>query len=292
VPSRTADATDDSSNASPPSGRSQLAAPPTLVWRWPVFQTAEYFATVGFAALSLAGAAIPVGEGRWTARNAVDEDVRGALRASTRAGRRRADDASDVLVALSMNHVLFDAVVVAWAVHRRQSVAMQMTLIDLETIAFSRGVSLVVKSSVARERPFAEECDTDPVFGQLDSCEGSERYRSFWSGHSSTAFTAAGLTCIHHANLPLYGGGMADALACVAALGVAGATAMLRVVADEHHTTDILAGALFGTMTGVGVPWLLHYAHGRAPLAPSAKPPDLVLAFVPTPSGLGVGGFF
>ncbi|MFW5740003.1 MAG: hypothetical protein ACOC1F_06520 [Myxococcota bacterium] len=40
-------------------------------------------------------------------------------------------------------------------------------------------------------------------------------------------------------------------------------TGVLRIAADKHWASDVWFGALQGFLTGTGVPWLLHYRHGR-----------------------------
>ena len=44
-----------------------------------------------------------------------------------------------------------------------------------------------------------------------------------------------------------------------AATGVLGAaTAYLRIAADKHYATDVLAGAVLGSAVGLTVPWLMR----------------------------------
>ena len=90
----------------------------------------------------------------------------------------------------------------------------------------------------------------------------------------------------------MYGNGVADALACAVALSAAGVVGTMRIVGDQHYTTDVLAGAAVGTLSGLGVPWLLHYG----PLARVQTGPRvgsaLRLTLVPVENGLGVGGKF
>ncbi len=265
---------------------------PTLVWEWQTFQPWEYGATGAFAALSVLPLIVPIDEGRWTAKNELDSSVRDALRPETRLGRRRAGDASDVLVAVGINHLLFDTMVVAWNVHGRGSVAWQMLLIDVETMAFARALTSIVKTAVGRERPYVEDCATDPELANLDECQGSDRFRSFFSGHTSTAFATAGLTCIHHANLPLYGGGIGDGLACAGSLATASAVGVLRIMADDHNATDVLAGALVGAASGIGLPWLLHYRLPQADVGDAAAGAGMSIRLVPAPTGGAIVGEF
>jgi membrane-associated phospholipid phosphatase len=130
----------------------------------------------------------------------------------------------------------------------------------------------------ARARPSYEECQRDPTFDPL--C-GAGSTASFWSGHTAQAFTAAGLSCAHHAYVKLYGGGAADTLACAGAITLGAATGSLRVIGDRHYVSDVFVGALVGFGFGYGMPTLLHYAGG-----PERR---LGLSLVPTDSGLALG---
>lgn len=83
-------------------------------------------------------------------------------------------------------------------------------------------------------------------------------YRSFLSGHAMASFTAAGLMCVHHEMLPLFGGGAPDAWACAWAVSVATLTSISRLAADEHWASDVLIGAGAGWLYGYYLPELLH----------------------------------
>jgi membrane-associated phospholipid phosphatase len=270
---------------------------PTLVWDpdWPKFRTGEYFATGAFAAIAIGSLAIPDDDGRWNLTNSFDDGVRDALRLDSREARDIAGDVSDLGLTIALNHLMIDALVVAWWGHGRGSVAFQMTLINFETIAFSTAINSLVKSITARQRPYYEECSTETRFSDRDECNGTDRYRSFFSGHTSTAFAAAGLTCMHHANLPLYGSPGADIAGCIAALTTASATGALRIMSDNHYATDTLVGAAIGLGSGLGLPWLLHYRGGASKEANSddARPPSGVqVGIVPGYlSGTVVGTF-
>jgi len=268
-------------------------APKTkLEWRYPTFQVSEYFATGGFMALAVGGILIPTPEPRWTGDNAIDSGARDALRLPGRNDREVADDVSDVLLTMSLNYVLFDSFVVAWLGYDKGSVAYQMTAIDVETLAFTAGVTSIFKGVIARERPYVANCAKGGYMEGTDDCDPQTANRSFFSNHTAQAFAVAGLTCSHHLNLPLYGGGAADGVACAGAFGVAGVTGVLRVMSDNHNLTDVVVGGSFGALAGLGLPWLLHYRR-------DAPPPEGVVArstvnvqFVPGPlSGTLVGTF-
>ncbi|AUX28499.1 MULTISPECIES: phosphatase PAP2 family protein [Sorangium] len=277
--------------AAPPAA--WTAAPPErarreVAWdpRWPRFRVSEYVATGLLAATAFGTLAIPPSEGRWTTVNGFDGSAREALRIQSDRQREMARDASDLLLTLMTNHLAVDALLVTWWGHGRGSVAWEIAMIDIEALAFNAALNGVVAGLTSRERPYRAGC-TGPEQQQDHDCRGSKRYRSFFSGHSSTAFTAAGLVCSHHAHLPLYGGGAPDALACAASLGTAAAVATLRVVSDQHFATDALTGAAVGTLTGLGLPWLLHY-RGGAPASTSGRAPrgdGVSIRFVPAPLG-------
>ena len=101
------------------------------------------------------------------------------------------------------------------------------------------------------------------------------------------SFAGAGLMCVHHEMLPLFGGGAPDTWACVWAVSAATVTSSLRLVADEHWTSDVLLGAGLGWVYGYCLPKLLHFhAKKRAP------PPAGGTAFtwMPTFTGTPEGG--
>jgi membrane-associated phospholipid phosphatase len=69
---------------------------------------------------------------------------------------------------------------------------------------------------------------------------------------------------------------------------VAATTATFRVLGDEHWASDVITGALVGTIIGYGVP-LLHYRHhdiGRVDVA------GMKLQLVPFGSGASLVGTF
>ncbi len=265
-----------------------------FTWRYPEFRTGEYVATGVFGTLAIGGLLIPTGGGRWTGENGIDSGVRDALRLDGAQSRKTADDASDLTLVFSMNYVAFDAVVVAWWGRGKGSVAYQMAAIDVETFAVTAGVTSLVKGIAARERPYSDECEDDPVTSRTDDCDDDSLNRSFFSGHTSTAFAAASLTCMHHAYLDLYDSAAGDAVACIGAFGLAGTTGVLRIMSDNHYASDVATGAVVGTVVGLGLPWLLHYRE-EVPEESGAvdrRGGDLSVTFVPGPtSGTFVGTF-
>ena len=138
---------------------------------------------------------------------------------------------------------------------------------------------------VSRERPYGRDCGSSELPADATDCTGSSHYRSFFSGHSTIGFTGAALICAHHFENDLVGPPW-DALSCVGGYAVAATTATFRVVSDVHYASDVLTGALVGTLVGYGVP-LLHYGRHEP-----ASTNTMQLHLVPAVGGLGVLGIF
>lgn len=265
-------------------------APPPLIWKWQRFRTADYLLTLAGGATTLATAIIAprpqhsLSGGLW-----FDEDVRDSLRAGTLANRYIFRDASDVGLSLMVTWPLMaDALTAAWWYRGSREAAEQMALIDLEAFAISGALQGVTNTLVSRERPFGRNCGSDELPSSSIDCANSVHYRSFFSGHSSFAFTGAALICAHHLKTDLLGGPW-DGISCAGGYAVAATTATFRVVADVHYATDILTGALLGTIVGYSVP-LWHYS--RMGLTSTTMTGGVQLHLVPSPGGLGVLGIF
>lgn len=257
--------------------------------RWQRFELGHYIGTGIMLAATIGSLAIPPTEDRWRQTNRFDESARDALRLDTLSGQLTARDASDVLLLVSTNLLLVDTLIVTWWGHDAGDVAWEMAMIDVEVLAFNNAINGLVAAFASRERPYRDRC-VGELENDLVDCRENKRYRSFFSGHASTTFAVAGLTCMHHAHLPLYGGGAPDVLACASAFGIAASTALLRVVGDQHWTSDVLVGAAFGTFSGLFIPWFFHYRTGDLPDAPDRD--GISIQLLPTPSGGLLTGAF
>lgn len=243
--------------------------PPTkLEWKsdWPTFRPAEYVATgaLGAAALYTTFVMKPPAEPHWTGGILFDDGARDALRLRSPGARDTIRNVSDVTAVASVVLVVgVDSLVVPLARDRRD-VALQLTLMDAEAFAMSMLVTTSMYNTIGRARPSYADCQRDPSFDPLCNTGATA---SFPSGHTTAAFTAAGLACAHHVSLALYGSPLADGLACGGEIALAAATATFRVMGDRHYVTDVLTGGVIGFGFGFGAPMLLHYtwrARGRA----------------------------
>ena len=162
-------------------------------------------------------------------------------------------DASDVGVSLMVTWPLVaDSLTAAWWYRGSRDVAEQMSLIDLQTLAISGAIQGVTNGLVSRERPYGRNCGSAELPADAIDCTNSNHYRSFFSGHATFGFTGAALICMHHFQNELLGPPW-DALSCAGGYAVAATTATFRVVSDVHYASDVLTGALVGTLVGYGV---------------------------------------
>jgi membrane-associated phospholipid phosphatase len=284
---RSAIADPPAASADPPLRLERRIIKPDFEWTYPRFGVAEGVATLVLGAATIAGAVLPPSSNPWRSATSFDESARDALRASSLAGRDGARDASDILLAVNLSApLLMDSLAAAYWRHKSPDVAFQMAAIDTEAFALTGALSSLTSGLSSRERPYGRLCPADPALQNRD-CATNQRYKAFFSGHSSTSFTAATLVCSHHAHYPLFGGGAPDVMACIVALASAGTTATLRVVADQHYITDVLMGSAVGALSGLAVPWLFHY---RSPLTMTAGTATVTL--VPSPTGAYVMGLF
>jgi len=233
-----------------------------LTWQrdWPRFSPAE-FALTGSLLLGT-GVLLVTDTGdepNWRGPVLFDESVRDVLRGGTPATREAAQTASDAFYYAGLAYpYLVDVVAVAWLTRESPDVAGQMALIDTEAFAVTGFLSFLSNATLKRERPSRRECSAgkpDPIF---PACDDSGPSEAFYSGHTGIAFTGAGLICMHHAHLALYGSGPGGTITCAASLAGATLGGALRVVADQHYASDVIAGGAIGLAFGLVVPWL-HY---------------------------------
>ncbi|OFX25327.1 MAG: hypothetical protein A2V77_23675 [Anaeromyxobacter sp. RBG_16_69_14] len=123
--------------------------------------------------------------------------------------------------------------------------ATEDVLVSMEAVALAAVATQVVKFTVARRRPaaWAAGLRTSP-----------DDDRAFFSGHVATAFAAAGAfgTVARLRGYPAWPAVYAVGFGTAAAIGY------LRMAADEHWLSDVVAAAAVGAGLGVAVPLFFH----------------------------------
>jgi membrane-associated phospholipid phosphatase len=163
-------------------------------------------------------------------------------------------------------------------------------LIVLEASAVNLALTQGTKYLFRRARPWAQA--EDPPRGHRVGSR--ESVVSFVSGHSSLAFAIA----VSTGSLASLRGDEGKEWVWATGLTCAAATAYLRVAADRHYLTDVLAGAALGAAVGWVVPRLIDRRPDEGGEAVVARPTPPVAAFGfviggsagPRPSGVLVTG--
>ncbi|WP_176062239.1 phosphatase PAP2 family protein [Anaeromyxobacter diazotrophicus] len=119
-------------------------------------------------------------------------------------------------------------------------------LLITEATSLALLVDESVKYAVGRARPYA-------WLGGTRTADRDANL-SFFSGHTTFAFAVAAST----STLLVEQGAPDAALVSVAAFALAGTTGYLRLAAQQHYLSDVLAGAAVGTAIGWAVPHFFH----------------------------------
>ncbi len=166
----------------------------------------------------------------------------------------------------------FGSLIVSATSSSHGTYAIQDSAIVLDAFLVATGANSIAKITARRQRPafyYEREGDTEAAD------HPAEEFVSFYSGDTTWAFsiaasasTLAFLRRYEHAEWIAVGTGV---------LALTGG--VLRISADMHWATDVLAGAAAGTAIGIGIPVLLHSRkHG--------------IAVVPSAGGVGLRGSF
>ena len=112
----------------------------------------------------------------------------------------------------------------------------ELLLINLEILSINGLITNIVKHTFKRQRPYS--------FYSKKNDEDS--YKSFFSGHTSTAFAIGTST----AKMFTKYSSIDKRTIWISALGLASATGYLRMAADKHYFSDVLTGAAVGSLVG------------------------------------------
>jgi membrane-associated phospholipid phosphatase len=141
-------------------------------------------------------------------------------------------------------------------------------LIITEATILALDFNQLAKLALARERPFVHYLATEERARRgLNDAENDDDNVSFFSGHTAATFALASSS---GTVASMRGYAYAPAVWSVG-LSLAAFTGYLRIAGDRHFFTDVLVGAISGTLIGVGVPLIFHSPH---PTTNGATPPS------------------
>ena len=186
-------------------------------------------------------------------------DINGFDRSATEQWSTTAADISDVLVWTMMAAPVGLAIATPGA---RQS--WTVAAMYGEALLLNNGLVQLLKGVTNRTRPYAYNDDPD-IPDEL-RLEGGAR-RSFPSSHTANTFAAAVFFSSVYAKL--HPTSSARTWVWAGSLTLAATTGYLRYQAGKHYPTDILGGAIIGSLVGWGVPKLHEVAGVKLTIAPS-----------------------
>src|SRR5262245_49197023 len=215
------------------------------------------FGLLAGAALGLELGTEPPRDARWTARNDFDDGIRRGLRGGSRSARDSAAAASDALFGAIGATLIGDWLYHCGAEADDEYFGLLWSVRNDGSWFLANFIATdVAKVAAGRERPYVLPCESNP--GYVSNCNsGRDDNASFWSGHASGSATLAGLLCARHLRGPEVT--RTDALLCGLPAAGALATGLLRITADQHFGTDLLAGWASAALFGYLLPSQLSY---------------------------------
>jgi membrane-associated phospholipid phosphatase len=217
----------------------------------------------GAVAVGLSTKALAPTRCRWCATNSFDTTLRDHLgwRDTRSAGTASDVLASGVLPAAALIH----SGAAGW-VYGDARIAVDDAIVIVEAVLIATDLNAASKDAFARARPRA------------GPGAGGAAVKSFYSGHTTLAFSVATATGTV-ASLRGY-----PSAPWVWATGLTLATGVgyLRVAADAHWATDVLAGAAVSGVVGWAVPYLFHRVtsdRGRSAVEIVPAPGGFALVF-------------
>lgn len=199
---------------------------------------------------------------RWSAVNSFDSKSQNLFRIESLDGRRNADRASDLTLATSIAILPIASIAAQQWRTGDCAESWDMATDLVESFGLALMFSEITKLAGGRARPFVRGCGPDAPTDS--SCGQNDRFRSFVSGHATLASTGAGVTCAFSIKREAWGSSLAArALPCGFGVAAAAATGALRISANRHWMTDVLAGFVIGGTIGWfdtwgPLEWLAH----------------------------------
>lgn len=123
-----------------------------------------------------------------------------------------------------------------------------------ETALFTLGVTNLTKSLSNRTRPYLYNPEIDQAYKE-DVIKTENVYDSFYSGHTAISFATA--VFLSKTYTDIYGKNTWSKVIWASSLSVATTVGFMRYKSGQHFPTDIITGAIIGSVIGYTIP-LLH----------------------------------
>ena len=151
-----------------------------------------------------------------------------------------------------------------------------LSAIYIETIYVNRTLTTLTKNTFQRKRPYLynQSLSSDEKKELFD--KGSPQ-KSFVSGHTSMAFCSAVFLSTVYTNL--YGKSGYSTLIWVSSLSAATLVGYLRIEAGMHFPSDVLAGAVLGSLVGYTIPRIHRINNNKVSLTLTGNFAQLTLRF-------------
>lgn len=162
-------------------------------------------------------------------------------------------------------------------------------LLITEATVIAADVNQLAKFAFARERPFVHFLPRAPDAVRALTDSPSDDNLSFFSGHTTLAF-AIGTAAPMIATLRGY---RLAPLVWATGLTMAASIGYLRIAADKHYFSDVMVGAVVGSLIGIGVPLVFHAPNSTS--TSRANPPSAsgqALTMPPVQSAFQMSGAF
>ena len=123
------------------------------------------------------------------------------------------------------------------------------TLMFAQAIALQSGFNLLIRSTQLWPRPYIYATEGEGAEKAREA--RGEAYGSFFSGHTSAAFTIAVFTGEWFSEV--YPASPYRGIVWASSLSAAGMVGALRIAAGKHYPSDVIVGALVGTGISLSV---------------------------------------
>jgi membrane-associated phospholipid phosphatase len=188
---------------------------------------------------------------------------------------RSADIASSIIVGMLEPTAQLGLLAVAANQERSLSGFPLDALIVGESTVVASVINQVAKFALARERPFVHYLPRAPEALRELTSSPSDDNLSFFSGHTTAAFALA----TSSATVATLRGYRLAPVLWGSGLALAASVGYLRIAADKHYLSDVLTGAVVGSIVGVGMPLIFHSpkdetngSSGAALASPAVRP--------------------